>query len=137
MSGVESIVGRIKNMDSLAEWMAEDLVRDSKTVAQNLTKMSESDLNTQVRKFLDAVRKIEIVVKKTKEKEERFDREQVILLKPRIAYAVSRKKDLLPFFQVLDTAIDKVKDSKDFEKLVAFVESVIAYHRFFRDEKRR
>ena len=77
---------------------------------------------TQIRKFLDAVRKIQV----------RFDKDSVIMLKPKLAYTVGRHRNLEPLIQILDPAIDAgAKDEESFKKLVYLIETVVAYHRFY------
>ncbi len=77
---------------------------------------------TQIRKFLDAVRKIQI----------KFDKDSVIMLKPKLAYTIGRHKNLKPLMQILDPAIDAgAKDEESFKKLVYLIETVVAYHRFY------
>ncbi|OAG26712.1 type III-A CRISPR-associated protein Csm2 [Thermodesulfatator autotrophicus] len=77
---------------------------------------------TQIRKFLDAVRKIQI----------KFDKDNVIMLKPKLAYTVGRHRNLKPLMQILDPAIDAgAKDRESFKKLVHLIEAIVAYHRFY------
>ncbi len=124
---LQRYVNQVKRMNNLKEWPEKDIVEASSAVAQSLISVSESDLNTQVRKVLDAVRRIELEFKKSG----KFPKGSVILLKPKMAYAVSRKSRLSVLMEILEPAIDKVKDEKDFQKLAAFVESVIAYHKYY------
>ena len=84
--------------------------------------MSFEIKTTQIRKFLDAVRRIQA----------KFDSDQVILLRPKLAYLVGREKKLKPLMAVLDPAImSAYKDRDSFQKLVYFIESIVAYHRFY------
>jgi len=77
---------------------------------------------TQIRKFLDAVRKIQV----------NFDKDNVIMLKPKLAYTVGRHKNLKPLMEILDPAIDAgAKDQESFKRLVQLIETIVAYHRFY------
>ncbi|OAQ20020.1 type III-A CRISPR-associated protein Csm2 [Thermosulfurimonas dismutans] len=77
---------------------------------------------TQIRKFLDAIRKIQT----------KFDKDQVILLRPKLAYLAGREEKLKPLMEVLDPAIRAGAQSKEsFQRLVYFIESIVAYHRFY------
>ena len=128
MNDVGKIAERLEKMQRLSEWDADKIVKDSQTVAEALTKVTEEKLKTQIRKFLDLVRKIQIKV--VHKPSEEFDKGSVVLLKPKIVYAVSKEKNLEPLMKVLLPAIDAVHTKEDFEKLIAFVEGVIAYHAY-------
>jgi len=54
---------------------------------------------------------------------------EVVLLKPKLAYAAARKKESKPLSDVMSAAIDKVNSEEDFKRLVQFIESIIAYHK--------
>ncbi|MBD2777898.1 type III-A CRISPR-associated protein Csm2 [Iningainema tapete] len=81
----------------------------------------------QIRKFLDAVNRLkaELAEKGDFAKIET----EVVLLKPKLAYAAARQKAAKPLGEVISTAIDKVYSVEDFERLVQFIESIIAYHK--------
>lgn len=53
----------------------------------------------------------------------------VVLLKPKLAYAAARQRSAKPLEEVMRVAIDKVESTKDFERLVQLIESIIAYHK--------
>jgi len=77
---------------------------------------------TQIRKFLDAIKKI------TKEN---FKSDEVVLLKPKLAYSVGRESKVLPLMEVLEPCIDKVNDWNTFKRFVQFIESIVAYHVYY------
>jgi len=84
---------------------------------------------TQIRRFLDAVRRIDNQFKSSKEK---FNGESVILLKPRLAYAAGRESKVKPLMKVLAPAIDRgAKSYESFKKLLALIEGIVAYHKFY------
>lgn len=83
---------------------------------------------TQIRKFLDGIRKIDTLFERGKN----FNKEQVILLKPKLAYAAGRQSSVRPLMEVLDPAITAGQESyESFKKLLAFIEGIIAYHKFY------
>lgn len=59
----------------------------------------------------------------------------ILLLKPKIAYAAGRKREVKPFQEFVDELIDALLNSNDKEKAVQnffnIVESVVAYHKYF------
>jgi CRISPR-associated protein Csm2 len=82
---------------------------------------------TQIRKFLDSVRKLDTSFKKGQE----FNSESVILLKPKLAYAAGRQSSVKPLMNVLEPAITAAQESyESFKKLLIFIESIVAYHKF-------
>ncbi|MGB9716724.1 MAG: type III-A CRISPR-associated protein Csm2 [Thermodesulfovibrionales bacterium] len=83
---------------------------------------------TQIRRFLDGVRRIEVQSDKGKN----FNPELVILLKPKLAYAAGKSEKAKPLMEVLEPAISASgKDYKDFKKLLALIEGIMAYHKYY------
>ncbi len=115
----------------LSDWSAEDLIEKAKRVAKKLAEARET-VDTQLRRVFDTVRKVELDF----EREKKFSRDEVLLIKPRLAYAVARENKLQPLFPWLDKAIDRVVDEKDFQKLTKFVEAVLAYYKFQKEVRR-
>jgi CRISPR-associated protein Csm2 len=92
----------------------------------------------QIRKFLDTVNRLKVEIKvqiKTIDSGgiiltdlPKIDAE-LVLLKQKLAYASARQDAIKPLKEVMDAAIDKVKDSDDFERFFQLIESIIAYHK--------
>lgn len=126
----QMIVDRIKKFTNFSEYRIRDLVKDAEKLGDDL-KRGRLETN-QVRKFLDAVKRIKAnLIDEITEGDERFGviEVDIVLLKPKLAYAAARQKSAEPLQAVLDIAIDKVHTLLDFERLVQFVESIIAYHK--------
>lgn len=90
--------------------------------------LQQNQLKTnQVRKFLDAVNRI----KADLPEDEDFSKIEtdVVLLKPKLAYAAARQSSVQALSKVMSAAIDKVYSISDFQRLVQFLESTIAYHK--------
>lgn len=92
----------------------------------------------QIRRFLDAVRRIEARLKESKSKESKSKeiteeiKGSIILLRPKLAYAAGREEKIKPLMNVLDPAIKSGAESKEnFEKLLRLIEGIIAYHRYY------
>lgn len=108
-----------RELERLSNLSAKRIVEIGEEVGRDL---SFDIKTTQIRKFLDAVRRIQA----------KFDSDQVILLRPKLAYLVGREKKLKPLMAVLDPAIMSASnDRNSFQKLVYFIESIVAYHRFY------
>jgi len=69
---------------------------------------------------------------KEKQKEQLRFREietEIVLLKPKLAYAAARQDAVKPLNKVMAVAIDKVHSKADFDRLIQLIESIIAYHK--------
>ncbi len=88
-----------------------------------------------IRRFLTAFRKIETA--------RPYDPDQVSLIRPKLAYAVGRgefdeKLYMLRFMSIFDPVLQIVSATKErdnFMKTLKFMESIIAYHRFYGGEE--
>jgi CRISPR-associated protein Csm2 len=124
------IVNRIREFNNFSEYCIRDLVKDAEQLGGDL-KRGRLETN-QVRKFLDAVKRIKAnLIDETTTDKEQFEiiKVDIVLLKPKLAYAAARQKSAEPLQAVLDISIDRVHNLLDFERLVQFVESIIAYHK--------
>ncbi len=102
----------------------DDLVDISSKMGGHLSKKLKT---TQIRRFLDGIRKLDSEFDRGKN----FNKDLVILMKPKLAYAVGRNQDIKPLMEVLEPAITAgAKSYSDFKKLVALIEGIVAYHRY-------
>ncbi len=124
---IKRISGMISKYKSLKELPGEELVSIASEMGKILKDIGLK--TTQIRKFLDSVRKIDIYSKNGDE----FNKDQVILLRPKLAYAAGRQpKQIKPLMQVLEPAINAGSESyESFKKLLSLIESIIAYHKFY------
>lgn len=97
----------------------------------------------QIRKFLDAINRLKAKIAsgdETNEADKSAPRKsdadifaeiepEIVLLKPKLAYAAARQRAAKPLSDVMSAAIDKVHSLEDFERLVQLIESIIAYHK--------
>ncbi|PMB45040.1 type III-A CRISPR-associated protein Csm2 [Fischerella thermalis CCMEE 5205] len=123
---VEEIVKTINNLtDGLKTYPIRDLVKHAEEFGPYL-KQQRLETN-QVRKFLDAVNRLKADLAETGE----FAKveTEIVLLKPKLAYAAARQRAAKPLGEVMSAAIDKVHSKEDFERLVQLLESIIAYHK--------
>jgi CRISPR-associated protein Csm2 len=116
----------------LRNYEIRQLVTEAKLLGEYL---KEQGLKTnQIRKFLDAVKRMKVKLAQDKEDSFSVIEDELFLLKPKLAYAAVRQQDrggnpVKPLSDVISEAIDKVKDSPDFYRLVQLIESIIAYHK--------
>ncbi|MEP6519623.1 type III-A CRISPR-associated protein Csm2 [Microcoleus vaginatus] len=121
----QKIVKTITGLESLKTYPIRDLVKHAEDFGPYL-KQQRLETN-QVRKFLDAVNQMKVTLAQTND----FSKIEieVVLLKPKLAYAAARQKAAKPMSEVMSAAIDKVRSTEDFERLVQLIESIIAYHK--------
>lgn len=132
---------------TLKEYPIRDLVKHAQEFGPYL-KNQRLETN-QIRKFLDAINQLKAKlaqdegenerikqIQDDKEKEElrkklKFEKIEadVVLLKPKLAYAAARQNAVKSLSKVMSAAIDKVHSKEDFERLVQLIESIIAYHK--------
>ena len=105
--------------DNVIEHGGEPLVK----AAENLGRiLKDNGLKTsQIRKVYTAVKKIQW---------SGFEKNQLIMLKPKLAYTAARHRSVEQLRDVLTIAIDKVGDDKNkFQNFVDFFEAILAYHK--------
>jgi CRISPR-associated protein Csm2 len=118
------IIKSINELKNLKDYPIRDLVQHAEKFGPAL-KQKRLETN-QIRKFLDAVNQIkaELANKSFEEMEV-----EIVLLKPKLAYAAARQDAVRLLSQVISAAIDRVRTKEDFERLVQLMESIIAYHK--------
>ncbi|MBD2628671.1 type III-A CRISPR-associated protein Csm2 [Trichormus variabilis] len=129
-SETQNIVDEIrKTIDGLKgglqKYPIRDLVNDAAKFGPYL-KQQRLETN-QIRKFLDAINRLKADL--TEKGEFSAIETEVVLLKPKLAYAAARQRAAKPLGDVMSSAIDQVHSTEDFERLVQFIESIIAYHK--------
>ncbi|BAZ31436.1 Csm2 family CRISPR-associated protein [Cylindrospermum sp. NIES-4074] len=123
---VEEIVNTINGLtEGLQTYPIRDLVKHAEVFGPYL-KQQRLETN-QVRKFLDAVNRLKANLAETGKFSE--IETEIVLLKPKLAYAAARQRAAKPLGDVISAAIDQVHSKEDFERLVQLIESIIAYHK--------
>jgi CRISPR-associated protein Csm2 len=97
------------------------------TAAENLGRKLAKNLKTaQIRRIFSAVKKIQM----SKE----FQRNDLIMLKPKLAYAAARNRNVEELKDALTQAINQVDNHEKFKNFVDFFEAILAYHRAYGGE---
>ena len=129
-------------MDNIATMSAAELVRRAEETAVQLTR---DKLKTgQIRNFYSAITRIRTdfvnadATEDSKERKELMDkiRTDIIMLKPKIAYAAGRQTAVrATFYPFVKGAIDGIEksnfDNRSIKNFLQLVESVVAYHKFY------
>ncbi len=77
---------------------------------------------TQIRKMLDRFNSIE-------GNKEKFDKEELIKLKPILAYTSARHPESKELVRILDNSISRINSFDEFSKICEFLRAVVAYHK--------
>lgn len=97
----------------------EPLVEAAEKLGEKLARTLKT---SQIRKVYGAVKKIQM--------SDEFHRNELIMLKPKLAYAAARNTAVMDLKDALTQAIDQVGDDpKKFKNFVDFFEAILAYHR--------
>ena len=102
-------------------------------------KFAEKIKVSQIRNLYGAIERIRNdYVKENKKWSGRIEK-YLVLLRPKLAYAVGRNRELKPLQSLFDEAVSAVLSSRNKEKALEMFlmlsEAVVAYHRYFRKEK--
>lgn len=132
MNSKEAILNTLKERKTFKDYPIRDLVKHSEEFGRFL-KNQRLETN-QIRKFLDAINRLKVKLTQAGEnntKKELFElvESEIVLLKPKLAYAAARVDAAKPLSDVMAQVIDKVQSLDDFDRLVQFIESIIAYHK--------
>lgn len=120
---VEVVAQQKIDISEIIEKGGEPLV----TAAENLGRKLARNLKTsQIRKVYGAVKKIQM--------SEEFNRNELIMLKPKLAYAAARKAEVEELKDTLTNAINEVDDDEKFKNFVDFFEAILAYHKAYGGE---
>jgi CRISPR-associated protein Csm2 len=141
---------RVEEMLRGSSWSRLDkqkLVDVAKSCGFDLSKRvgGNSDVGTtQIRDIYDEFVRIRLNMERLSSKDDEI-RDALQLIKPRMAYAAGRKRELRPFTEALESAIDSaccVKEGERFEEgvraLLQFVEATVqymTYYQSFRGER--
>ncbi|WP_017295921.1 type III-A CRISPR-associated protein Csm2 [Geminocystis herdmanii] len=132
MNSKEAILNSLKQAKTFKEYPIRDLVNHSEEFGRFL-KNQRLETN-QIRKFLDAINRLKVKLTQGGENKSETDlfqlvEPEIVLLKPKLAYAAARVDAAKPLSDVMAQVIDKVQSLDDFDRLVQFIESIIAYHK--------
>lgn len=131
---VKLMTTKIDDLNALEDYGIRELVEHTEQLGKELV---HKGLKTnQIRKFLDAVNRLKSLLAKDENRQFLTIESELVFLRPKLAYAAARQQKnnndlgpVAPFKQVLDAAIKKVKNTKDFERFIQLVESIVAYHK--------
>lgn len=111
----------------LASWDAESIISFGDLLGRYL---NEKEVKiSQIRRFIDELQRIKNM--------QNPDLDRVKFIKVKLVYAVGRadrkdqEKGLKEFEQCVSYCLENLKSVEDMHQLIRFVETVIAYHRYY------
>lgn len=114
-----------------------DLIKPEKLlkISEEKGKEFKSIKTNQIRNFFSAVLAIKNNIETMDEFNFELIRTDLLLLKPKVAYAAGRKNEVKPFKDFIDELIDAVINSQDKKKAMDnffnIIEGIVAYHKFY------
>jgi len=113
---------------------------DGKDINEIAEKMGEKHQGnkTQVRKIYNDIKKIQVDWNAVENKEEEIQEtiSALNLVRPKLAYAAARKKDLGSLKKEIDDLIENLNEEvEDVENFFKLMESFIGYHRYFTEKR--
>lgn len=113
------VVNEIKrDLDAILSGDSEKLVSDAEKMGKLLGQRGMT--TSQIRKIFTDVKRIKM---------REFDRYELDILRPKMAYVAGRhKRGARDLQEVLDAAIQKVDSKEKFDKFRDFFEAIVAYH---------
>ena len=116
---VEEVVQQNVEISEVIEKGGEPLVTAAESLGQKLARNLKT---SQIRKVYGAVKKIQM--------SDEFRQNDLIMLKPKLAYAAARNDAVIDLKDALTQAIDLVGDDpQKFKNFVDFFEATLAYHK--------
>lgn len=119
-TGVNNVIPQEIKSYITEEGTAKQMVQCAERLGEELKDVSTS----QIRNAYGNMKKLEMSGWNNR------TRREVLLLKPRLAYAAGRHgKGLHKLKNVMDHAIDAVTDEESFQRFCEFFEAIVAYHK--------
>lgn len=126
----------LDNVTDLSTISPEDIDSIGYVYANKFTEDSRNKVKTnQLRNFYSAIVAIRTKFRSEKTVTAQIERD-LILLKPKLAYAAGRQPRVKPFYELMKQAIDttvKIEETKKplaLQNLISITEAIVAYHKF-------
>lgn len=117
----------------IKEKVSEVAVKFAKDFGIYLGRGDNKLTTNQLRKFFGEVKRQQM---------QGYDKTDFILLKPKLAYAVGRAKNvrgqspkIKDFYEVISNAIDLVQNESHFKNFIKIFEAIVAYHKAAEESK--
>lgn len=123
----------LKGVSDISVLTPEDIDSISETYGHKLADRREGIKTNQVRNIFSTVLALRTKLKTEKEFTDDIHND-LVLIKPKLAYAAGRQRNVKPLYELLSQGITATVNSKDqvkgLENFIQLVESIVAYHKF-------
>ena len=129
-TAIEIVVAEPIAIADVIEKGGDDLVNAAEELGESISDRNNGITTSQIRRVYSAVKKIQMNIPVDTE----FERNDLILLKPKLAYVAARAPDdrrasTKKLQDALTQAIDRVDTHEKFKNFVNFFEATLAYHK--------
>lgn len=125
----------LDNVNDLAELNPNDINLISEKYGEILADRNKGIKTNQVRNVYSSILSIRTKLKNNKGAIDESIESELILLKPKLAYASGRQKNVKPLYSLFKKGIDGVISSsnkvKALDNFINLVEGIVAYHKYF------
>lgn len=128
---IREVIDRIKNLKRFYDYPVREFAAENGHADIVAKKVRDNVKVTQLRKFFTQIKQIELECK-GKNPEDDFDANvKIYLLLPELAYARGRNLITQDYYYLMKECLNvqKIKQVKDFNRLVDFLTAVLAYHK--------
>ncbi|MBE2280172.1 MAG: type III-A CRISPR-associated protein Csm2 [Ignavibacteriaceae bacterium] len=123
----------LNELTDLAQLDADDITIIGEKLGKELANRFSGIKTNQVRNVYSAIISLRTKLKKPDANMEDIKRD-LMLIKPKLAYAAGKQRRVKPLYDLLSQAIDLAKNSErqkeSVENFITLVESIVAYHKF-------
>ena len=135
---IKEVITEISRLDKMRELKPDDFAEEggyAETFVKELHHDKTKDLKpTQLRRFFHEIKGIRRQIKHGED----YNRTEIALVMPTLAYAVGRR--LIPddFYQLMKVCFGKQRceNQADFERAADFLEAIMAYHKYYEGKKK-
>lgn len=121
------VTKKINKLNSLKEYDVDDFVKFNGDIDSLTKDLNDKDIKTaQLRKFFAAVKEIELELKTNEWDDLKV---KFLLLMPKLAYARGRNLISKRFYNLLESAMNKIHSKEDFNRFVEFLETIVAFYK--------
>ncbi|GJQ64189.1 MAG: type III-A CRISPR-associated protein Csm2 [Melioribacteraceae bacterium] len=123
----------LNSQNDMAKLTPEEIDSISENFGRSLADRRDGIKTNQVRNIFATVQSLRTKLKTMKKWNDELHQE-LVLIKPKLAYAAGRQRNVKPLYELLSKGIqitvNSSEQTKALENFIQLVESIVAYHKF-------
>lgn len=123
----DDVASKFSSVNQVSDLSPADLVAMADALGRVLAKNVRLK-TTQVRKFFEAAKRVATHLRTQQNTDVAGE---CAMLRPLLAYMAGRIDTVRPLMKVLDPCLGKIRTPADFQAFYRFLESTLAYHRYY------